>query len=308
MAKVLIATEKPFAAKAITEINKIFTSVDIEVVLLEQYTEKKCLLDVIYDVDGLIVRSDIVNKEVFEHAKNLKVIVRAGAGYDNIDLEEATKHNVLVMNTPGQNANAVAELVLGMLLFSVRNRFSGSSGTELKGKKLGLLAYGNTGRSVARIALGIGMKVYAFDPYSNKYTMEKDGVIVVNKQEDLFSGCDIVSLHIPATEETKGSIGRKYVSLMPKNAILVNTARREIIDEISLIECLIERDDIYYLTDIKPLIDNEFVSKLGNRYFSTPKKLGAQTKEANINAGIAAAKQISDFLIHGIEQFRVNKK
>lgn len=307
MAKVLVATEKPFAKEAVEGIKEIFASEGIEVSLLEKYTDKKQLLDSIKDVDGVIVRSDIIDKEVFDSAKNLKVVARAGAGYDSIDLEEATKHGVVVMNTPGQNANAVAELVFGMLVFSIRNCFNGKSGTELKGKKLGLLAYGNTGRNVARVAKGFGMEVSAFDPFTPKDVMEKEGVRYVDNQDDLFKSSDVISMHIPATSETKGSIGMKYVSMMPKGAILVNTARKEIIDEQGLLECLKERTDLRYLTDIKPDMDEQFKEALGERYFSTPKKMGAQTAEANINAGLAAARQISDLIIRGIEKFKVNK-
>lgn len=307
MAKVLVATEKPFAKEAVEGIKEIFASEGIEVSLLEKYTDKKQLLDSIKDVDGVIVRSDIIDKEVFDSAKNLKVVARAGAGYDSIDLDEATKHGVVVMNTPGQNANAVAELVFGMLVFSIRNCFNGKSGTELKGKKLGLLAYGNTGRNVARVAKGFGMEVSAFDPFTPKDVMEKEGVRYVDNQDDLFKSSDVISMHIPATSETKGSIGMKYVSMMPKGAILVNTARKEIIDEQGLLECLKERTDLRYLTDIKPDMDEQFKEALGERYFSTPKKMGAQTAEANINAGLAAARQISDLIIRGIEKFKVNK-
>lgn len=307
MAKVLVATEKPFAKEAVEGIKEIFASEGIEVSLLEKYTDKKQLLDSIKDVDGVIVRSDIIDKEVFDSAKNLKVVARAGAGYDSIDLDEATKHGVVVMNTPGQNANAVAELVFGMLVFSIRNCFNGKSGTELKGKKLGLLAYGNTGRNVARVAKGFGMEVSAFDPFTPKDVMEKEGVRYVDNQDELFQSSDVISMHIPATSETKGSIGMKYVSMMPKGAILVNTARKEIIDEKGLLECLKERTDLRYLTDIKPDMDEQFKEVLGERYFSTPKKMGAQTAEANINAGLAAARQISDLIIRGIEKFKVNK-
>lgn len=307
MAKVLIATEKPFAKEAVEGIKEIFVSEGIEVSLLEKYTDKNQLLDSIKDVDGVIVRSDIIDKDVFDSAKNLKVVARAGAGYDNIDLEEATKHGVVVMNTPGQNANAVAELVFGMLVFSIRNGFNGKSGTELKGKRLGLLAYGNTGRNVARIAKGFGMEVSAFDPFTPKDVMEKEGVRYIDSQDELFRSSDVLSMHIPATNETKGSIGMRYVAMMPHGAILVNTARKEIIDEQGLLECLKERTDLRYLTDIKPDMDEQFKEVLGERYFSTPKKMGAQTAEANINAGLAAARQISDLIIRGIEKFKVNK-
>lgn len=307
MAKVLIATEKPFAKKAVDGIKAIFDKEGIEVVLLEKYTEKAQLLEAVADVEAMIVRSDIIDKEVFDAAKKLKVVARAGAGFDNINLEDATAHNVVVMNTPGQNANAVAELVIGMLIFSIRNRFNGTSGTELKDKKLGLLAYGNTGRNVARIAKGLDMEVYAFDPFTPKEVMEAEGVRYIATQDELFSTCDVISMHIPATKETKGSIGRDYVSKMPKGAILVNTARKEIIDEEGLLAILKEREDLRYLTDIKPDMDETYREALGERYFTTPKKMGAQTAEANVNAGLAAANQISDLLNRNIVKYQVNK-
>lgn len=307
MAKVLIATEKPFAKKAVDGIKAIFDKEGIEVVLLEKYTEKAQLLEAVADVEAMIVRSDIIDKEVFDAAKKLKVVARAGAGFDNINLEDATAHNVVVMNTPGQNANAVAELVIGMLIFSIRNRFNGTSGTELKDKKLGLLAYGNTGRNVARIAKGLDMEVYAFDPFTPKEVMEAEGVRYIATQDELFSTCDVISMHIPATKETKGSIGRDYVSKMPKGAILVNTARKEIIDEEGLLDILKEREDLRYLTDIKPDMDEAYREALGERYFTTPKKMGAQTAEANVNAGLAAANQISDLLNRNIVKYQVNK-
>ena len=300
MSKVLIATEKPFAAPAVAGIRQILTDAGFDVVALEKYTSKAELLAAVADVEAIIIRSDIIDKEVFDAAKQLKIVVRAGAGYDNVDLEAATAHGVCVMNTPGQNANAVAELVFALLLFSVRNRFNGASGTELKDKKLGLLAYGNTGRNVARIAKGIGMEIFAFDPYTPADVMVKEGVTPVGSQKELFSTCDVVSLHIPATPETKGSIGRELVSLLPKKAILVNTARKEIINEAELLE-------LRYLSDIRPANHEEMEAALGERYFSTPKKMGAQTAEANTNAGLAAARQIVGFIKEGNERFRLNK-
>ena len=284
MSKVLIATEKPFAAPAVAGIRQILTDAGFDVIALEKYTSKAELLAAVADVEAIIIRSDIIDKEVFDAAKQLKIVVRAGAGYDNVDLEAATAHGVCVMNTPGQNANAVAELVFALLLFSVRNRFNGASGTELKDKKLGLLAYGNTGRNVARIAKGIGMEIFAFDPYTPADVMV-----------------------IPATPETKGSIGRELVSLLPKKAILVNTARKEIINEAELLELLKEREDLRYLSDIRPANHEEMEAALGERYFSTPKKMGAQTAEANTNAGLAAARQIVGFIKEGNERFRLNK-
>lgn len=307
MSKVLIATEKPFAAPAVAGIKQILTEAGFEVVLLEKYTTKAELLAAVADVEAIIIRSDIIDAEVFDAAKQLKIVVRAGAGYDNVDLESATAHGVCVMNTPGQNANAVAELVFAMLLFGVRNRFNGTSGTELKDKKLGLLAYGNTGRNVARIAKGFGMDIYAYDPFTPAEVIEKEGVHAVASQKELFSTCDIVSLHIPATSETKGSIGRELVSLLPKKGILVNTARKEVINEPELIALLKEREDLRYFADIRPGAHEEFEAAAGDRYFSTPKKMGAQTSEANTNAGLAAARQIVGFIKEGNERFRLNK-
>ncbi len=307
MSKVLIATEKPFAAAAVAGIKEICEGAGFEVLTLEKYQSKDELLKAVADVNALIVRSDIVDKAVLEAAKELKIVVRAGAGYDNIDLASATEHNVCVMNTPGQNANAVAELVIAMLLFGVRNRFNGKAGTELKGKKLGLLAFGATGRNVARIAQGLGMEVMAFDPFCTKEAMAEVGVEFVEEQAQLFAKSDIVSMHIPATAETKGSIGRAYVGAMPKGAILVNTARKEIINEEELIAVLQEREDLRYFTDIQPANHEEMLATLGERYFATPKKMGAQTAEANINAGLAAARQIVGFIKEGNERFRLNK-
>lgn len=307
MSKVLIATEKPFAPKAVEGIKEILTGEGLEVVLLEKYTEKKQLLDAIREVDAVIIRSDIIDREVLESAKHLRVVARAGAGYDNVDLAAAKERGVVVMNTPGQNANAVAELVIGLLIYTIRNHYDGTSGTELKDKKIGLLAYGNTGRNVARIAKGLDMEVYAYDPYTPEEVMLSEGVKPVKSQEELFTLCDIVSLHIPATPETKGSIGKSLVGKMPKGGILVNTARKEIIAEDELLELFAEREDLRFVTDIKPDKDSDFQSLMGQRYFSTPKKMGAQTKEANINAGLAAARQIADLLIRDLVKYQVNK-
>ncbi|MBQ2174542.1 MAG: 3-phosphoglycerate dehydrogenase, partial [Alphaproteobacteria bacterium] len=265
------------------------------------------LLDAVADADAVIIRSDIVDAEVIAAGKNLKIVVRAGAGYDNVDLEAATKAGVCVMNTPGQNANAVAELALGLMVYGVRNLYNGTSGTELMGKKLGIHAYGNVGRNVARIAKGFGMDIYAFDAYCPKEVIEKDGVKALDTVEELYSTCQVVSLHIPATAETKNSINYALLSKMPKNAMLLNTARKEVINEAELIKLMEERADFRYITDIMPAANEEFAAKFAGRYFSTPKKMGAQTAEANINAGIAAANQIVGFLKDGIEKFRVNK-
>lgn len=303
--KVLIATEKPFAAAAVDGIRNEILNAGYELIILEKYTEKQQLLDAVADVDALIIRSDKVDAEVISASKNLKIVVRAGAGYDNVDLEAATSAGVVVMNTPGQNANAVAELVFGMLVYAVRNFFNGKSGTELMGKKLGILAFGNVGRNVARIAKGFGMDVYAYDAYCPSDVIEASGVHAVASQEELFGTCDVVSLHIPATSETKNSIGKTLVGMMNKGGILVNTARKEVIDEQGLIELFNERTDLKYVTDIMPDADEAFKIFEG-RYFSTPKKMGAQTAEANINAGIAAAKQIVAFFEEGCLRFKVN--
>ncbi|MDL2264838.1 NAD(P)-binding domain-containing protein [Parabacteroides sp. OttesenSCG-928-G07] len=305
--KVLVATDKPFAPVAVKGIQQVIEAAGFELALLEKYTEKSQLLDAVKDADAIIIRSDNIDKEVLDAAKQLKIVVRAGAGYDNVDLESATAHGVCVMNTPGQNSNAVAELVFGMLVYGVRNLFNGTSGTELKDKKLGILAYGNVGRNVARIAKGFGMEVYAYDAYCPAALIESDGVKSVGSTEELFKTCEIISLHIPATEETKKSINYSLISSMPKGAIIVNTARKEVIDEDGLVKALEERPDFKYLSDIKPAIDTELAEKYPTRYFATPKKMGAQTAEANINAGIAAAEQIVDFIKNGNEKFRVNK-
>ncbi|WP_455095659.1 NAD(P)-dependent oxidoreductase [Prevotella koreensis] len=304
--KVLVATEKPFAAAAVNGIRKEIEAAGNELVLLEKYTEKAQLLDAVKDADAMIIRSDKVDAEVLDAAKQLKIVVRAGAGYDNIDLAAATAHNVVAENTPGQNSNAVAELVFGLLVFAVRNFYNGKSGSELMGKKLGILAYGNVGRNVARIAKGFGMEVYAYDAFCPKDVIEKSGVKAVDSQEALFETCDIVSLHIPATPETKESINYALVNKLNKGGILVNTARKEVINEPEIIKLLGEREDLKFVTDIKPEKDAEFMNFEG-RYFSTPKKMGAQTAEANINAGIAAAKQINAFFKDGDTKFQVNK-
>lgn len=304
--KILVATEKPFAPAAVNGIKNEAQAAGHEVVLLEKYTDKQQLLDAVADVDAMIVRSDKVTPEVLDAAKNLKIVVRAGAGYDSIDTAYAKEKGVVVENTPGQNSNAVAELVFGLLVFTVRNFFNGKSGSELKGKKLGILAFGNVGRNVARIAKGFGMDVYAFDEFVPKEKIEEQGVHGVNSRDELFEVCDVVSLHIPATAETRESINYQVVNLMKKGGIVVNTARKEVINEAELIKLLAEREDLKYITDIKPDADEEF-RKFEGRYFATPKKMGAQTAEANINAGIAAAKQIISYFATGDEKFRVNK-
>ncbi|MBP5319114.1 MAG: 3-phosphoglycerate dehydrogenase [Paludibacteraceae bacterium] len=305
--KVLVATEKPFAKVAIDGIKAEIDKAGYDLALLEKYTDKKQLLEAVADADAVIIRSDIIDEEVFNAAKNLKIVVRAGAGYDNVDLNAATKAGVCVMNTPGQNANAVAELALGLMVYGVRNLYNGTSGTELMGKKLGIHAYGNVGRNVARIAKGFGMEIFAYDAYCPKEVIEKDGVTALNSVEELYSTCQFVSLHIPATAETKNSINYALLNKMPKNAFLLNTARKEVINEEELIKLMEERTDFKYLTDIMPVNNDKFAEKFAGRYFATPKKMGAQTAEANINAGIAAAKQIVDFIKNGVQKFRVNK-
>lgn len=306
MKKILVATEKPFAAEAIKGIKAEIESAGNELALLEKYTDKAQLLEAVKTADAMIVRSDKITPEVLDAAPNLKIVVRAGAGYDSIDTAYAKEKNVVVENTPGQNANAVAELVFGLLVYAVRNFYNGKSGTELKGKKLGILAFGNVGRNVARIAVGFGMDIYAYDAFCPKDVIEKAGVKAVDSQAELFKTCDIVSLHIPATAETKQSIGKALVGSMKKGAILINTARKEVINEPELLALLNERTDLKFITDIKPDADEDF-AKFEGRYFSTPKKMGAQTAEANTNAGIAAAKQINAFFATGDTKFQVNK-
>lgn len=305
--KVLVATEKPFAKVAVDGIREVVEQAGYSLVLLEKYTEKQQLLNAVADADALIIRSDVVDAEVLDAAKQLKIVVRAGAGYDNIDLAAASSHGVVAMNTPGQNSNAVAELALGMMVYAVRNFYNGTSGSELKGKKLGIHAFGNVGRNVARIAQGFGMEVYAYDAFCPDEAMTAAGVTPLHSAEELYSTCHIVSLHIPATPETKQSINHDLVNRMPKGGILVNTARKEVIHEDELIQLMQERADLKYITDIMPAADMKFRTLFEGRYFATPKKMGAQTAEANINAGIAAAKQIVDFIENGNTRFQVNK-
>ncbi len=306
MKRVLLATEKPFAADAVIEIEKIAKSSGYELVRLENYKTKDELLNAVKDVDAIIIRSDIVDKEVIEAGKNLKIVVRAGAGYDNIDLNAATEHNVVAMNTPGQNSNAVAELAFGMMIYHARAFFSGKSGSELRGKTIGIHAYGNVGKYVGMIAKGFGMKIYAFDPFVDDALMHADGVIPVKSVEELYKNCQYVSLHIPANEKTKKSINKDLMMLMPKNAVLVNTARKEVISEVDLLEVMSQRKDFAYLSDIAPDCAAEMTEKFPGRFFFTPKKMGAQTEEANVNAGIAAIKQIIDFFEKGDVRFKVN--
>lgn len=304
--KILVATEKPFAAVAVDGIRKEIEAAGHELVLLEKGT-KEDFIKAVADVEGLIVRSDIVDTTILDAAKNLKVIVRAGAGVDSIDLEAAKQRGVCVMNTPGQNSNAVAELVFGMLVMLIRNNFNGKAGTELKGKTLGIHAYGQVGRNVARIAKGFGMEVSALDPFVTDEAMIADGIRPVHSVEELYSNNQYVSLHIPATAETKKSIGERLIDLLPENGVVINTARKEIIDEPSLVEALRKRTDVRYVADVKPDIADEIKAEFADRVFFTPKKMGAQTAEANINAGIAAAKQVVAFLKDGWNKYQVNK-
>ena len=304
--QVLVATEKPFAPVAVQGIREVVEGAGMQLALLEKYTDKAQLLEAVQSADALIIRSDKVDEAVLAAAPNLKIVVRAGAGYDNVDLAAATAHNVCVMNTPGQNSNAVAELVFGLLVSGVRNFYNGTAGIELKGKKLGILAYGNVGRNVARIAKGFGMEIYAYDAFCPAEVIEADGVKAVGSTAELFQTCQIVSLHIPATAETKGSINFALMSTMPKGAIVINTARKEVMDEAGLAQMFDNRPDFKYLTDVMPAIHADLSETYTGRYFSTPKKMGAQTAEANINAGIAAAKQIVDFLENGNRKYQVN--
>lgn len=307
MAKVLVATEKPFAKVAVEGIKEIVEGAGFEFALLEKYTDKADFIKAVADVDAIIVRSDIVSSDVVEAAKNLKIVVRAGAGYDNLDLAACSAKGVVAMNTPGQNSNAVAELAIGMMIFMARDQFNPTTGTEIMGKRLGIHAYGNVGKLVASHAKGFGMKIFAFDPFVKKEDMEKDGVTVVNSVEDLYQVSDYLSLHIPANDKTKKSIGYELLKKMPKGGTLINTARKEVIDEQGLLKAFEERPDLKYSTDIAADIQKELNEKFGNRVYATPKKMGAQTSEANINAGLAAAKQIVSFIKNGDRSFQVNK-
>lgn len=306
MTKVLVATDKPFAKAAVEQINAVFEAAKYECVFFEKYGTQDKLEAAVADADAMIIRSDKVTPEVIEAAKQLKIVVRAGAGFDNVNLEAATAKGVVVMNTPGQNSNAVAELALGMMVFQARNKFNGTSGTELLGKKLGIHAYGNVGRLVARIARGFGMEVYAFDPFVSKESMEAEGIKVCETAGAMYQICDYISLHIPANAHTKQSIGYDLLSSMKAGAILVNTARKEVINEEEMVRVFEDYPTFQYVSDIAP--DNKALleEKFGNRCFFTPKKMGAQTAEANINAGIAAARQIIGFIENGDTTFKVN--
>ena len=306
--KVLIATEKPFAKTAVEGIESILKEANYEVVRLEKYADKAELLAAVADVDALIIRSDKVTAEVIEAAKQLKIVVRAGAGFDNVDLAAATAHNVVVMNTPGQNSNAVAELALGMMVYMARNQFNPGTGSELQGKTLAIHAYGNVGRLVGLKGKALGMNVVAYDPFiTDEAVFERDGVKKMNSVAELYAAADYLSLHIPATAETKGSIGYDLAMSMPKGATLVNTARKEVINEEGLMKAMEEREDLKYITDVAPEAKDVYAEKFGKRYFGTPKKQGAETAEANVNAGLAAARQIVDFFVNGNTRFQVNK-
>ena len=307
MNRVLIATEKPFAPAAANQIVEILEQAGYQVQKLEKYASKADLLEAVKDVQAMIVRSDIVDREVLEAAKELKVVVRAGSGFDNLDLVACTEKGMVAMNTPGQNSNAVAELAIGMMIFMARGQFKGVSGSELKGKTVGVYGCGNIGRRVARIAQGLGMKVVALDPCITKVSMEPYDVRVVQDVTELFSASDFLSLHIPANEKTKKSVNYELMSKMPKGATVINTARKEVIDEESLKKMLELRPDFKYISDIAPACHDELAGKFEYRYYSTPKKQGAETSEANVNAGVAAAEQIVAFFENGDQTYRVNK-
>lgn len=307
MKTILVATEKPFAKAAVEGIKKIIEDAGFGMALLENYTTKSELLTAAATADAMIIRSDIVDKEVLEASKNLKIVVRAGAGYDNIDLDAATAAGVVAMNTPGQNSNAVAELAVALMVFAARNNFNGSSGTELKGKKLGLHAYGYVSKAVAAIAKGFGMEVFAFDPFVDSQLMLDEGVTPVADAAQLYATCQYVSLHMPATAQTRKSVNYDILALMPKGATLINTARKEVVDEEGLLKVFAERPDFKYMSDVEPDCKSEFADKYQGRFFFTPKKMGAQTSEANNNAGLAAARQIVAFFSTGDKTFQVNK-
>ena len=305
--KILVATEKPFAPVAIRQMREVIEAAGFRMELLENYKKPEEFAGAVTDADAVIVRSDMVTSGILDSARQLKIVVRAGAGYDNLDLQACTDHNVIAMNTPGQNSNAVAELAFGMMVYGARGGFDGKSGSELMGKTLGLHAFGAVGRCMARIAAGFGMKVCAFDPFVDAKVISEAGVTRVTTLEELYSGCQYVSLHIPANEKTKGSIGERLLSLMPQGAVLVNTARKEVINEAELVAVMEKRSDMKYLSDVAPDNAELFAQKFAGRFFFTPKKMGAQTEEANINAGVAAARQIVSFFATGNETFRVNK-
>jgi D-3-phosphoglycerate dehydrogenase len=305
--KILVATEKAFAPVAVKLIREVTDKAGHELILLENYKSTAELLAAVADADAMIVRSDLVTPEVLSAAKKLRIVVRAGAGYDNLDLPACTAHKVVAMNTPGQNSNAVAELAFEMMLYQARSGFSGKSGSELRGKTLGLHAFGNVGKYMAEIAKGFGMDVYAFDPFVTEEAIKGAGVKVCSNAEELYGKCQYISLHIPANDKTRKSIGYSLLKMMPAEAVLVNTARKEVIDEEGLLKVFAERNDIKYLSDVEPDCKAVFEEKFKGRYLFTAKKMGAQTEEANINAGVAAAHQIIDFFKTGNEKFRLNK-
>ena len=305
--KILVATEKPFAKAAVDGIRNIVEKAGHSLSLLEKYTDVNDFYKAVADADALIVRSDKVTKEVIDAAKQLKIVVRAGAGYDNLDLTACSAKNIVAMNTPGQNSNAVAELAIGMMIYMSRNTFKPGTGSELKGKKLGIHAYGNVGKLAADIAKGFGMEVFAYDPFVSADKIKAEGVTPLNNVDELYATCHFVSLHIPANEQTKKSIGYQLLSKMPKGGCLINTARKEVINEAELVKAMEERVDLKYCSDIAPDNASEMAEKFQSRYFATPKKMGAETAEANINAGLASANQIVKFLATGDKTFQVNK-
>ncbi|MDD2424624.1 MAG: NAD(P)-dependent oxidoreductase [Bacteroidales bacterium] len=305
--KVLVATEKPFAKAAVDGIRNIVEKAGHTLVLLEKYTSVEDLYKAVGEADAMIVRSDKVTKDVIAAAKNLKIVVRAGAGFDNLDLAACTERGIVAMNTPGQNSNAVAELAIGMMVYVSRNCFNPGTGSELKGKTLGIHAFGNVGKLVAKIAKGFDMKILAFDPYIDSSVIRAEGAEPVSSIAELYKRSNFLSLHIPATAETKKSVGRELITTMPKGGCLVNTARKEVIDEEGLLAALEERPDLKYVTDIAADNQQLLNEKFGNRVFATPKKMGAETAEANINAGLASANQIVKFFATGDKTFQVNK-
>ena len=305
--KILVATEKPFAKAAVDEIREIAVAAGHELALLEKYTDKAQFIEAVADADALIVRSDKVTAEVIAAAPKLKIVVRAGAGYDNLDLAACTARGIVAMNTPGQNSNAVAELAIAMMIFMSRNRFTPGTGSEIQGKTLGIQAYGNVGKLVAAKAKALGMKVMAFDPYVPAEKMQEEGVSPAQSLEQMYESCDFISLHIPATPQTVGSIGYNLISRMPKGGCLVNTARKEVINEAELAKVLEERTDLKYVTDVAAATQAELDEKFGKRVFATPKKMGAETAEANVNAGLAAARQIVAYFAEGCTKFQLNK-
>jgi D-3-phosphoglycerate dehydrogenase / 2-oxoglutarate reductase len=305
--KVLVATEKAFAPVAVNQIRLVTEAAGYELALLQNYTDSSDLINAVSDVDALIVRSDLVTAEVIEAAKKLKIVVRAGAGYDNIDLAACTAHNVVAMNTPGQNASAVAELAFALMLYQARGGFNGKSGTELRRKSFGIHAFGYVGKHVAEIARGFGMDIYTFDPFVVERDIKKYGVKVCITTEELYSKCQYISLHMPLNEKTKKSIGYDLLKKMPKNAVLINTARKELIDEEALLKIFEERSDFRYLADVAPECISIFEEKYKGRFLFTANKMGANTEEANLYACLASARQIVDFFKTGNDKFKVNK-